>query len=663
MKFKVYFLLITVFCLVSIASKANDTAYVQRQQAYITQGLANFNTNAIVLQAYAGVPVNQPTLDTMFVHFANHEVNDFGIVQLIRTMYLGGGQYDSMILHALDTIPFWLTKGERFNNYWSENHMIMWMSSDWLLHERFGRHIDANLHNRLVHYLNLKVQYGFYEFNSAVYGPYCLSGLINLADFAQDAQIKNLATQASQKLLARMLMLTNDQGVYFPSAGRNYFSKYESAWNQNHSNLIWLLTGLGPVPGDASHAGAFLATSSLPVDAVINSRTAYLDTIVYIGHPIDSMNSLHAGQSEVDKTIFQWSAGGYLHPQLALETYTLLTDSDLWNHVDFSPIAQFSFVQPWNIQSLAESASAISKSSVICEENIYMFKHNGVTLSSAQDFWKGKVGYQQQPCAANVGRTAVLTASGKVKTDWNDRSDNNLNNDLPYVKQKKNVALLMYRPEAKLPVLSYGDPEVSLFWRNGDYNEIAEDSMWLLGRVDENYVAVRRYCIDTMNGLWMCPVAEGQSWVIMVGDSSMYGSFTNFKSVVHQSQFEDQWYYDSAAQQYFYYAKVVVDTTTIEYAWGVDSVVNTGISNLTAGSFGLYPNPATGMVTLNLSSIETADMTITVNDLSGRLIYSAGRTLPVKAAYINTEDWAGGVYIVTVETSKGRYCQRLIKQE
>lgn len=661
MKFKFYVPFLLFFLFATLLSKANDTAYVQRQQAYITQGIANFNTNAICLQAYAGVPVNQATLDTMFAHFANHEVNDFGIVQLIRVMYLGGGQYDSMILHALDTIPFWLTKGERFNNYWSENHMIMWMSSDWLLHERFGRHIDANLHNRLVHYLNLKVQYGFYEFNSSVYSPYCLSGLINLADFAQDAQIKNLATQASQKLLARMLMLTNDQGAYFPSAGRNYFSKYESAWNQNHSNLIWLLTGLGPVPGDASHAGAFLATSNLPVDAVINSRTAYLDTLVHIGHPIDSMNSLHAGQAQVDKTIFQWSAGGYLHPQLALETYSLLTDSDLWNHVDFVPISQFSFVQPWNIQSLAESASAISKSSVICEENIYMFKNNGVTLSSAQDFWKGKVGYQQQPCAANVGRTAVLTASGKVKAVWEDRSDNNLNNDLPYVKQKKNVALLMYRPESKLPILSYSNPEVSLFWKDADFSQIVEDSLWLLGRVDESYVAVRRYCIDTMNGIRMCPVAEGQSWVIMVGDSSMYGSFSNFQNVVHQSQFEDQWYYDSAGAQYVYYAKIEVDTISIDYAWGVDSVVNSAVNELADAGFGLYPNPTNGMVTVDVSSIQSSKLTIKVTDLVGREVYSAGRDMMVKTTYINTQSWPAGTYVVTITTDSGRYTRRLIK--
>ncbi|MGL1549022.1 hypothetical protein ACSTJL_23695, partial [Vibrio parahaemolyticus] len=71
------------------------------------------------------------------------------------------------------------------------------MSSDWLMHERYGRRVDPSLHNRLQHYLELKVKYGYYEFFSSVYGPYCLSGILNLVDFAQDPVIKDLAIKAA----------------------------------------------------------------------------------------------------------------------------------------------------------------------------------------------------------------------------------------------------------------------------------------------------------------------------------------------------------------------------------------------------------------------------------------------------------------------------------
>ena len=175
--------------------------------------------------------------------------------------------------------------------------MIMWMSSDWLLHEKYGKIVDSTLDQRLRHYLHLKVQYGFYEFNSSVYGPYCLSGLLNLADFSQDVEIKTLATQAAQRLLKSFLLETNDKGTYFPVAGRNYYGKYDTPYDQNHNNLIYLLTGFGEAPSQASHAGGFLSTSSIPVDSVINSWTPIVNTHFTLGH------TLQDGISNINNTM------------------------------------------------------------------------------------------------------------------------------------------------------------------------------------------------------------------------------------------------------------------------------------------------------------------------------------------------------------------------
>lgn len=261
-----------------------------------------------------------------------------------------------------------------------------------MLHEKYNKPIDANLRNRVVHYLQLKVQYGYYEFFSSVYSPYSLSGILNLADFAQDAQIKTLATQAAQRLLTDMLRFTNDKGVYFPVAGRNYPGKYESAYGQNHNNLIYLLTGMGQAPYGASAAGPFLSSSTLPVDTIINSWSTVLDTLFHIGHSLDTGFILNSGMSPVDKVVFQWSSGAYFHPQVVSETVQLLIDSNMWNHVDFAllkPVA--SIVTPQSAPALAASLSCISKSSVICGQDIQLFKHHLVTLASVPDFGKARL--------------------------------------------------------------------------------------------------------------------------------------------------------------------------------------------------------------------------------------------------------------------------------
>ena len=218
---KKYYPLIFSLALLALSNKtfaANDSIYEARRLAYIDSSLAHFNNQAITLQAYKGVPVDTGTLNSMLSQLSTDGTADFKIVQLVRILYLSNGQYDSAILSVLNTLPFWLTKNEVVRDYWSENHMCQWMTSDYLLHEKYHRPIDSRLDYRMRHYLRLKVQYGFYEFLSTVYNPYCLSGLLNLADFAQDAEIKSLATQASQRLLTDMLRTANTVGTSFPTA-------------------------------------------------------------------------------------------------------------------------------------------------------------------------------------------------------------------------------------------------------------------------------------------------------------------------------------------------------------------------------------------------------------------------------------------------------------
>lgn len=141
------------FALFSSLSIANDIVYTQRQQAYMDIALANINSDVMSIQAYKGVPVNATILNTTLNNVATNTTADFDIVKLIRVLEFSHGEYDSLILPVLRPLPFWLERNETNREYWSENHMIMWMSSDWLLHEKYGKVIDSTLERRLRHYL------------------------------------------------------------------------------------------------------------------------------------------------------------------------------------------------------------------------------------------------------------------------------------------------------------------------------------------------------------------------------------------------------------------------------------------------------------------------------------------------------------------------------
>ena len=653
------------FCANAFA--ANDTVYEQRRNAYIDSSLANFSTFDITLQAYRGIPVDQPTLDTMLAQLPTDGTADFEIVQLVRILFLSTGQYDTTILPVLSKIPFWLTNGETLFDYWSENHMCQWISSDYLLHQKYNWPVDSRLNYRVKHYLQLKVQYGFYEFLSTDYAPYCLNGLLNLADFAQDAVIKNLAIQASQRLLKDLLMPTTNIGVCYPTAGRNYYGKYETPYNQNYNTLLWLMTGFGQQQTGAMPGGVVLASSSLPVDTVINSWVPHLDTTLIVGHTLDSGFIINDSLSPTDKVLFQWSSGAYFHPEVCQETAQLLTDSNLWNNPSFSMFSIFESTPPSQFPALSTQLSYASESSVICNDTVKIFKDNTVTLSSVQNFWPGKLGYEQIPCVANVGTTAVFTASGKIIANFENRKATNENNDLPYVKQQSNVALLMYRPDINLKVIGYNDPEVSLHWIDSAFSEVRNDSLWLLGRQGNGYVGVRRGCLDSVNTLRACQTRNGQTWVIMVGDSAMYGSFNNFETVIDSSKFEESWDYDTLTEQWTYQAQITVDTITIGYAWLGDTTLSdptTEVQNITArdANFTVFPNPAQNTVSIDLSAFADQPITMRVVNMLGQDVYHETFTnTGTGIQTINTSKWVDGMYLIAIETQGAVLTKRLIK--
>ncbi len=632
-------------------------SYEERRQQHIANAIANENLHTNVIRAHEGLPLTQEYLDMIYDVMLTKSTIDFDIVRLVRAMLLSDGAYDDQILPNLNLVPYWVNYGDTLRGYWSENHMIMWMSSDWLIHERTGRPIDATLEQRLKHYLNVKVEYGFYEFLSPTYFPYTLCGLLNLVDFVEDEEIKALAEQAARRLLKEVLLVVNDEGAFYPAAGRSHGGRYVQAHGQNHSSVVYLLTGKGPEPEVASQGSSFLATSSLDMTDIVDSWTTEMDTVLSIGHTLEEGQVINQELTFVDRVMMQWSGGGYFHPLLVEETVGLLIDSNMWEHVDFDLLAPLAGFPADYYPTLSESLTAISKSSVISGQDVHIFKNNGVTLASIHDFHKGKVGFQQWPVVAGVGTAAVYPASGPASPDWSVRNGSNANEHLPYVGQNANVALIMYWPEFVPELLPFNNKEVTLHWPEEAFDEVTESGNWLLGRQGVNYVAVRRACTGQIQGLWGCetptPGIPGQTWVLIVGNEEMYGSFSAFSDLVEQAQFEEYLAVTTGSGTGIYSAYITFDGNNVAYDW-VGTGGGTSVSDLSTidNNVNIHPNPTSGLLHFDLEK----DSRFTLTDLTGRQVMSgqaqSGR---------NTLDvWPlnDGMYVLTVE---GAGAARVVK--
>lgn len=95
--------------------------------------------------------------------------------------------------------------------------------------------------------------------------------------------------------------------------------------------------------------------------------------------------------------------------------------------------------------------------------------------------------------------------------------------------------------------------------------------------------------------------------------------------------------------------------------WGVINGVNT-INSIS--QVNLYPNPATDMVSIDLASKESFAATVKVTDISGKTVKAFGASqvkMGINNLNLNIDGLNAGIYLLVIEGSNGKVCQRFIK--
>jgi hypothetical protein len=657
-----------VLSLLSLAAQAQtDCNYEDRRVEYLESRLETATGGELlVLQAYFGIPLDEAALASELYNIANSRVADFGISgTIMRVLFFTDGQYDDQIMSVLNTIPFWLpdTEGSE-RQYWSENHMIMWMSSDWLIHEKFGRDIRPTLRQMLVKWLDMKIEYGFYEYFSPIYYPFTFNAMLNLADFAEDEEIRTKAEQTATRLLTDVLLKVNDQGYYFPTCGRGDMGKFATGGVNGVTTIARFVTGMGN--GSYGGRATNLATSAFDPSEICASWNSEVNTTLHYGHPLSSARDIYSDLSREDRIIFQWSAGAYFHPLTAQGTLWQISNFQLWEHEEFESAALAQFVPPAWGNIFAKVAASISRSSYIGHVEIDIFKKDGVVLTSSQDMWKGRAGYQIYPVVATVENCPVLLRSGEVYPDFQGVPERRSNDHLPYVDQDENVALVMWKPNWDLPIWGFGNKEVALKWETPAFDEERSFDNWQLGRIDDSYIAVRKHCGEIISGVPACPDADGQTWAIIVGNAALHGSFDEFEAMIGEAVYEERWYFNWQQLKWVYYGRIAADGKDIDHhwlgnLWDAPDMSNGRIDGEN-GRFGqfeteqvnIYPNPAKDHFTLDLRAYDDVLQNIYVFNNAGQTVYDKtipGGTPPFEL--IQTGEWQQGVYTIVLENRDG----------
>ncbi len=180
--------------------------------------------------------------------FPIDETTDFRLVPNVRNAFLSGNtsefeRYASEILffpkeyqRSFKDIP-----EEQHMVYWTENHLAGILSSEYLIAQKLG--IPLN-HNRLEIFLKSRVKYGSSEYLSVAYQAYTLAGLLNVYDFADSLELRDLAKQVIDDIIMSYTYVVHPFTGKFASAGGRLYSYMRTTTdNLKISPLLYLLVG------------------------------------------------------------------------------------------------------------------------------------------------------------------------------------------------------------------------------------------------------------------------------------------------------------------------------------------------------------------------------------------------------------------------------------
>ena len=175
--------------------------------------------------------------------------------------------------------------------YWSENHYIMFASSEFLAGQLWaadefqpgkefldpgsksgilsGRDRMARGKARVLKWLNNRLQFGWMEFNSSGYYREHLWALLNLADFSLDREVRDKATLVIDLMLFDVARFLH-KGTMGAAGARSQFKSKNCGWDNALCDVVEILFDSRGIFSDGDgQIGSSLATSTYRVPEVL----------------------------------------------------------------------------------------------------------------------------------------------------------------------------------------------------------------------------------------------------------------------------------------------------------------------------------------------------------------------------------------------------------
>jgi hypothetical protein len=517
---------------------------------------------------------------------ARHDCADFTVAGLLRVLYQFGASpllpadLAAAIRRTLLGFKYWIDEpGRELMCFWSENHQIMFHSDEYLAgqlcpDERFpnagltGREHMAAARPKILRWINLKARVGFSEWDSNTYYDEDMTPLLNLADFAHDAEI----AQAARMILDVMffdMAVDSFRGVYGTSHGRSYPRNVLDGRTSAMAGVQKIAWGMGVFNNPNSMTAVTLAASPryrVPplIEAIGQDMPPALVNRERHSLRIEDCDRYGIRIDDPDGLMLLWGAGLFAERRTADATLAL---ADRHHSHRFSVV-----IRPYAEAVRAAYAELARRGiphdgdldrTTMTQVDKLTYRTPDYQLSSALDYRKGKPGFQQHIWQATLGPDAIVFTLHRGNED--EQSHKYWVGRFPRAGQHNNLLIAIYDiPEHPLPgPATVVPPEaggnampspapseeellpytVAVFRRAG-FDEVLEAAGWVFGRKGQGYVALRsqqpaHWSADGVlagEGL----IAEGRRnvWICQLGRQAVDGPFAAWAAHIAAARLE-----------------------------------------------------------------------------------------------------------------------------
>ena len=202
-----------------------------------------------------------PTLQYIYYRF---DCCDFDISIILRMLYLYGntGLLTDEILDELKQVildfDYWFSLNTKFpgmKNFWTENHIMVHHSSEYLAaflypDEMFrsrgmkGADILPIARAKVADWISVKMKSGFCEWDSNTYMAVNMASLFNIYDFSGDSAMKAAAKDLLD-LITFGVSVNSYKGIYCCSHGRGYSDEIKNGNFEEMRSIIKMLWNIG----------------------------------------------------------------------------------------------------------------------------------------------------------------------------------------------------------------------------------------------------------------------------------------------------------------------------------------------------------------------------------------------------------------------------------